>query len=183
MTLYKADSVKYRKEFEKSFANFAEKAPIVLSYFTDDTGVMVKHENSGQKTFYEWDFTIPVKMFIHNIKQNLSYYHYPRISREEEVPISPETAAEYLTQGKYTAETLPATEKKTVIYRIDKILVFKDEFIIINEATGEQYCYKMESSGVYFLKNYRTGQFKDPAEAGEAFFKKSTLVSALSKKK
>lgn len=182
MILNKADSVKYRKDFEKSFANFAEKAPIVISYFTDDTGVMVKHENSGQKRFYEWDFTIPVKHFIHNIKQDLSYYHYPRISRDEQVPISAEKAAEYLADGKYTAETLPATESKTVIYRIDKILVFKDEFIIINEATGEQFCYRMESSGVYFLKNYRTGKFKDPAEAGEAFFSKSVLVSALSKK-
>lgn len=182
MILNKIDSNKYKKDFEKSFANFAEKAPIIISYFTDDLGVVVKHENSGQKRFYEWDFTIPVKMFIHNIKQDLSYFHYPRISRIESVPISAAKAAEYLAEGKYTTETLPATEEKTVIYRIDKILVFKDEFIIINEETGEQYCYKMDSSGVYFLKNYRTGKYKDPAEAGDAFFKKSTLVSILNKK-
>ena len=74
MILNKADSVKYRKDFEKSFANFAEKAPIVISYFTDDTGVMVKHENSGQKRFYEWDFTIPVKHFIHNTTSYITLF-------------------------------------------------------------------------------------------------------------
>lgn len=181
MILNKIDANQYRKDFDKKFTNFGEKAPIMLSYAADDLGVSIVHENSGKKRFYEWDYTIPVKAFIHKIKQDLSYYHYPRISRIEKIEVTPELAAEYIASGKYTTDTLPAYEEKVVTYRIDKILALKDEFVIINEETGEQLCYKMASSSIYFLRNYRNGDFKDPLEAGEAFFRKSTLVNKLSK--
>lgn len=184
MILSNVDSNKYREDFKAKFTNFGDKAPIILSFATDEMGVTIVHENSGTKYFYGWDYSIPLKAFIHNIKQDLSGNHYPRISRMEVkvTPTSPERAAQMIEEG-CDVNAVPAEERheEEVIYIIDKILALRDEFIIVNEKTREQYCYKMQGSGIYFLKNYREGVYKSLLEAGDAFFKKSTLVCTLDK--
>lgn len=184
MIYTKIDAATYKKDFKKKFENYGNKAPIMISLAIDDFEVTVVHENSKTVYKYPWDFTIPVKSFIHKIKQDLSHNHYPRICREitKIVDLTPEEQAELIAKG-ISIEDIPSTKKETVIetYRIDKILAMKDEFILINEQTGEQFCYKMRSSGIYFLKKYREGGYKDPMEAGEDFFKKSTLVDMLGK--
>lgn len=185
MIYNRIDSDSYKEEFKKKFENFGEKAPIMLSYAIDDFGATIVHENTGTSYFYEWDFSINVKSMIHKIKQDLSKNHYPRIARKVEVtrPLTPEKQAELIANGcdvdkVPTAETVIEDE----IYRIDKILAMKDEFVIVNEKTDEQYCYKMNSSSIFFLKNYREGNYKDLYEAGDAFFKKSTLIKKLTDK-
>ena len=178
MIYKKVDSKKYREEFDKKFSNFGDKAPIVISVMPDEFGVTIVHENSGSRYFYEWDYTIPVKAFIHKIKQDLSHNHYPRICRKEIVPISADKAAEMMANGVFANE-LPKTMEVVKTYRIDKILALKDEFILIDEETGDQFCYRMTSSSIYFLKNYSENNYSDIYEAGEEFFKKSVLVSQL----
>ena len=54
MILQKVDSEEYKESFVNKFTNFADKAPIVISFATDDLGVSVIHENSGKKYFYPW---------------------------------------------------------------------------------------------------------------------------------
>lgn len=184
MIYNKINSSQYREDFDKKFSNFGDKAPIMLSFATDELGVTVVHENSGKSYFYEWDYTVPVKSFIHKIKQDLSYNHYPRICREEDtiVEISSDEQADMMAMGVPSDEVPSAREvHRTVTYRIDKILAMKDEFILIDEETGEQFNYRMKGSSIYFLKSYRNGDYKDIYEAGEVFFKKSTLVSKLTK--
>jgi len=57
----------------------------------------------------------------------------------------------------------------------------KDEFIIVNEETNEQYCYKMNGSAFSYLRSYRSGEFKSMEDAGNVFFKKCVLVNKLNK--
>lgn len=184
MIFQKVDSESYKESFISKFTNFADKAPIVISFATDDLGVSVVHENSGKKYFYPWDYVVPVKSFIHDIKRDLSMNHYPRISRKVEVErfLSSEEQADLISKGTPVNE-VPNMIKETVeeTYRIDKILVMKDEFIIVNEKTNEQYCYKMNTSAFTYLRNYRSGEYKTLEEAGEAFFRKSVLVNKLNK--
>ena len=52
MIYHKIDADSYKESFSKKFTNFAEKAPIVISFAMDDIGVTVAHENSGKKYFY-----------------------------------------------------------------------------------------------------------------------------------
>lgn len=181
MIYNKTDAGKYREEFVSRFTNFGDKAPIMISFATDEFGVTIIHENSGKKYFYEWDYSIPVKNFIHEIKRNLSFNHYPRISRvvEREVPVSSDRAADMIAAGA-SVDAVPAVEKVTQIevFRVDKIMAMKDETVLVNEDTGEQFVYKT-NSGIYFLKKYREGAYKDIAEAGEAFFKRSKLIAKL----
>lgn len=185
MILQKVDSGSYKDLFVNKFENFAEKAPIVISFATDDLGVSVVHENSNKKYFYPWDYVVPVKSFIHDIKRDLAANHYPRISRVEEVTrtLTAAEQADLISKGEYTLDTVPTsiTEKVNKIYRIDKILIMKDEFIIVDEKTKEQYCYKMNTSAFSYLRSYRSGEFKTLSEAGDVFFKKSVLVNKLNK--
>lgn len=185
MIFNKIDAVDYKKEFNKKFENFGEKAPIMISYAIDDFGVTIVHENSGKSYYYDWDFSINVKSMIHKIKQDLSKNHYPRIARKVEFVrgVDSDRAAELIASGTPLDE-VPTTETviRDVIYRIDKIIAMKDEFVIVDEETNDQYCYKMDGSGIFFLRNYRNNKYKDLYEAGEAFFSKSELVSKLNKK-
>ena len=184
MILQKVDSEEYKESFINKFTNFADKAPIVISFATDDLGVSVIHENSGKKYFYPWDFVVPIKSFIHDIKRDLSYNHYPRISRVVSVQrlLSAEEQADLIAKGQPLDEVPQIiTEEVEEVYRIDKILVMKDEFIIVNEKTLEQYCYKMNGSAFAYLRSYRSGEYKTPKEAGDVFFKKCVLVNKLNK--
>ena len=185
MIYNRIDAKVYKENFSKKFRNFGDKAPIMLSYVTDDNGVTIVHENTGVSYFYEWDFSIDVKSMIHKIKQDLSMNHYPRISRLTTITrnLAPEEQADLIAKGT-SVDNVPVTITEEVVetYRIDRILALEDKFILVNEATGEQFNYKMNSSGIFFLKNYRSGVYKDLFEAGDAFFKKSTLVEKLNKK-
>lgn len=182
MIYKKINSTQYRSEFIDKFTSFGEKAPIMISFATDELGVTVVHENSNKTYFYPWDYTIPVKIFIHNIKDELSRNHYPRVSRLETVVhnFTPEEQADMIVNG-VSVDSVPVskTEEKMITYRIDKILAMKDEFILIDENTGDQYRYKMAGSSIYFLKNYRQGEYKTTEEAGDVFFKKSQMIGKL----
>lgn len=182
MLFNKTDSNKYVAEFKERFANFAQKAPILLSFIVTDGKVTVIHENSGTSYDFEWDFTLPVKSFIHEIKQVLSDNHYPRIERVvvESVPYTPEEQADMLASGT-KMEELPTRHDVTRVesYRIDKVIALKDVFILQDEATFKSYRYKMHYSSIFFLKNYRTGKYANLAEAGAFFFSKSELLNEL----
>lgn len=182
MIYNKTDSESYKDSFIQKFTNFAEKSPIILSFITSDDGVSIVHETSGTTYFYYWDFVVPVKTFIHDIKKDLAKNHYPRISRIVEVTrkMTPKEQADLIASG-CDLDKLPdtITQKVEETYFIDKFLIMKDEFIIVNEDTKEQYCYKMDSSGYTYLKNYRTGKYQDLLSAGDDFFKKSTLIKKL----
>lgn len=184
MILKKIDSKEYKSLFIEKFTNFAEKSPVIISFATDDIGVTVVHENSGRKYFYPWDYVTPVKMFIHEIKKDLISNHYPRISRTVEVErsLTPEEQASYIASG-MSLDDVPSkvTEEVEELYRIDKIIVMKDEFVIVNEKTLQQFCYHMKGSAFSYLRNYRTGKFGDIEEAGRVFFENCTLVKELNK--
>lgn len=184
MIYVKSDLNKYKDSFVKKFESFADKSPILLSFYTDDLGVTIIHENSQTRYFYEWSPEIPIKSFIHHIKQDLSINHYPRIARKVEITRKPtdEEVAKMIEKGTSVDEVPPTiTYKKNEIYRIDKIIAMKDEFVLIDEDTNKQSCYKMDGSSIYFLRNYRNGEYKDIYEAGNDFFKKSHLLRELDK--
>jgi hypothetical protein len=178
------DSSKYIGEFRERFSNFAQKAPVLLSFITTDANVQVVHENSGTAYTFVWDYSVPVKSFIHEIKQVLSDNHYPRIYHitKEEIHLTPEEQAQLLMEGESSA-TLPTTKivETKELYKIDKVIALKDIFIIQSEETYKMYRYKMNYSSIFFLKNYRAGKYKSIEEAGAFFFSKSELLGEMTR--
>jgi hypothetical protein len=184
MLYTKTDSTLYIREFKERFTSFAQKAPILLSFVVSDKSVQVIHENSQKSYDFEWDFTIPVKSFIHQIKLVISS-HYPRIAQtvREEIALTVEEQAALLSEATVTADNLPThkvVESSSKVYKIDKVIALKDTFILVDEATGQMSRYKMEASSIFFLRNYRNGKYGSLAEAGDYFFSHSTLLNELS---
>jgi len=185
MLYTKTDSSKYISEFKDRFSNFAQKAPILLSFTTTATYVQIKHENSGTLYTFDWDFTIPVKSFIHDIKQVLSDLHYPRVElvHRSQVPVSAEKVADIAAKG-VDLSSIPSTEiiRTSEMFRIDRVIALKDIFIIQSEVTKKLFRYQMNYSSIFFLKNYRSGKYASAEEAGNVFFSKSTLLNEIERK-
>ena len=169
----KINSETYRREFSNKFENFLNKAPILASFIISNVGVDVVHENTKMTYHYKWDYTTHLKSFIHKIKQDL-VNHYPRIIKTDISieKLSPEEQAHLIENEDFDPQTVPSTKEvsKETQYRIDKVIIHKDTFIIINEATEETFKYKMRKPCAYFLVDYRKGKFKSLQHAGKVFF-------------
>lgn len=178
MIVNSMDSSQYRATFQKKFRNFGDKTPIDLSFVTREFDVQVIYVPSKTALTYEWDYSIPVESFIHRIKLDLMKY-YPRIARTETrtIKCTPEDQAAMIANG-MPVDDVPSTitETKLHTYRIDKIIALRDEFVIVDEETGESFCYRMSTSGIYFLKKCKEGRFESLEEAGNDFFSRSTLI-------
>ena len=181
MLYNKTDSDRYIEIFKDKFSNFAQKAPTLISFVTTKEGVILVHENTGSQYEFPWDFTVPVKSFIFEIKQHLIRYHYPRLEKEEirSIKMSTNEVAQRLAEGL----SVPDNGLKTVTtikkYRIDKIITLKDTFIIIDEETNQSFRYRMKGSSIFFLKKFRSGYFSDLKEAGKEFFESCDLLGEI----
>jgi len=181
MLYEKNDSQTYIQEFKKRFTNYAEKAPILISFSTSPTKVEVIVESTDEIHEFSWDFSIPVKSFIHGIKNILIENCYPVLKEivETEEEISEEVQIEMASNGT-PLDSIPTKRKvqKIITYLIDKVIVFKDIFIIKNLYTGQYFRYKMNKSSVFFLKKIRTGKL-NPEQAYEYFMKNSELLNEI----
>ena len=187
MLYEKIDCVSYRKETSQKLTSFLQKSPCLFSFLADDEGIIIilvgGQKTSGeQKTFkFDWDYTIPIKSFIHKIKTTL-YEYYPRLSRSrvETRPLSAERASEMIASGG-SLDELPTTETVRVdeTFVIDKVILLKNIFILKNEKTGTHSKYKLDN-GVFFLKNWRVGKYESAKEAGDEFFAEAIYLGDIS---
>jgi hypothetical protein len=178
------ESDQYITDFKSKFDNFLAKAPILVSVILTPQSVTIIHENSGTQYIYDWDFTKHVKSFIHDIKIEISK-HYPRLRQviEEKVKLSPQEQADWIAENDGDLKNVPS-ERSIVtsrLWRIDKCIVYRDRFILVDEETENSFLYKMNRSCTFFLKNYRNGEFPSLEAAGEYFFNNSTFLSQLEK--
>ena len=183
MLYEKIDCVSYRKETSQKLTSFLQKSPCLFSFLADDEGIIIilvgGQKTSGeQKTFkFDWDYTIPIKSFIHKIKTTL-YEYYPRLSRSrvETRPLSAERASEMIASGG-SLDELPTTETVRVdeTFVIDKVILLKNIFILKNEKTGTHSKYKLDN-GVFFLKNWRVGKYESAKAAGDEFFAEAVYL-------
>ena len=181
MLCQRNDSQTYVTEFKKRFTNFAEKAPIRISFNTTPTGIQVIDEDTDQVYEFDWDYTIPVKTFIHGIKSILRTNCYPRIVKVETIwrPISEQRQIELAAEGQ-DLQSIPTQEQIELrtTFCIDKVIVIKDIFIVEDETTHKLYRYKLHKSSVFFLKKLREGRLS-PTEAADYFFQHSELLNEI----
>jgi hypothetical protein len=181
----KIDSERYKSNLIKKLANFCDKAPVLVDFITTEHGVTIVHTNSGTEYEFPWKFTTNVKTFIYEIKQVLVTNHYPRMIQtlREDVALSPQEVASYMTANQCLASEVPVSKSVETkrLWRIDRVIVWQDTFILIDEATNEQFRYKMMKSCVYFLKNYRNKKY-DLDTAAEYFFENSKLINKIESK-
>lgn len=184
----------WEKTFQKKFSNFCTKSPVLLKMSIriqdGNKGVLLNHVNSDRTYFFPFDYDANVKDFIANIKRLLVENHYPRLvqSLYENHKKTNEELAQELENGEKVDSLTQYCVKKTGerMYRIDKVLPWKNIAIIVLEQSsvpgdnvGTVLKYSYQKSLVLYLKNYRTGVFKNIDEASDDFFNNSLLVSEI----
>jgi hypothetical protein len=179
MLYQKNDSTLYIQEFKRKFNNFAIKAPVILSYTTTPTGVQVVNESTSMVYEFSWDFSIPIKSFIHGIKEILVESCYPVLDliEETEKALTGDEQISMASSGT-PLDSIPTKYKIGVYhrYRIDKVIIVKDIFLLVDLETKKIYRYQLHKSSVFFLQKIRTGKL-NPAQAADYFFKNATLLN------
>lgn len=185
MLFDKTNTHKYRAEFNSRFSNFCHKAPLLLSFALDEKEVKVIDEATSMVYSFSWDITIPVKKFIYQIKETLikngCYPVIIKTTKSERDP-TPEEIAEEMADGIPLEETtikIEITEQKK--YLIDKVVIFKDIFILRDLETEDLCQFKLERKSVLFLRKLRTNKMTEE-EAGEFFFKEAKFIGVLNSK-
>lgn len=190
MLYNRSDSSTYIQEFRKRFTNFCEKSPVLLSFTTTGTGVKVINESTDVVYDFEFDYTLPVKQFIFGIKQILVEECYPILNLviEEEESISMEEQIAIATDEDTPIEKVPTKRivEKSKRFLIDKVIIFRDTFIVKDLTTEKMYRYKLNGSAVLFLNNMRSSEDRKshltPEKAAQYFFKHSQLLNEIVEK-
>ncbi len=183
--------------FQKKFSNFCKKSSIMLSMTIEicngRKGVTVTHANTNSDYFFPFDYKKNVKDFIAEIKEVLVQKHYPRIveqiyeqhenTREELVSELEKDPTKVDSLSKYSMRLTGSR-----LFRIDKVLQWKNiAFLYLEESTfkddkvGVYYKYLYNKSLIVYMRKYRKGDFESLEQAGEEFFKNSSLISILNK--
>lgn len=197
MLISDVKSKQWKKDVVKKLKSFAEKSPLLISfrigYYKDVEGFFIECNQQKEKYFFRCVYEQDPKLFIHHIKEKILFL-YPRVTQTlyEERPATAEDIADQIANG----ATL-STAKKTIktfygskTWRIDKVLPWRQTFMLCLESAiddkglpitivNEQRKYQYNGSAVIYLKNYRTGQFKDSTDAGDQFFSKANLITRL----
>ena len=182
MLCSKTDSNTYISTFRRKMDNFAEKAPMRITYITSPIKVEVLNEETEKIFSFEWDFSIPVKTFIFGIKQTLiKAGWYPIITRIEkiEVPLTKDEKVKLAMEGT-PLDDIPINKLDRIEYRyiIDKVISYKDVFIIEDMQTQKKYRYHMKRSCIFFLTDMRKGRL-DTYTGADFFFKNSELLNEI----
>lgn len=179
MLYNKHDTKTYEKEFMKRFTNFSDKSPMLVSFSVTPTCVQIVDENTDTVYEFKWDYTLSVKEFIHIIKEKLSTACYPEIVKtiKEELPLDSSEQAKLIEKG-MDINNLPLTKvithKKS--YIIDKVIIYRDIFILKEKETNKLSRYQLNKSAVLFLKKMRSGVISKE-DAGNFFFENSVHLN------
>lgn len=188
-----------RKTLEKMKA-FLDRTPILVTeiigtkdckdgvYIIPEGAVNDSHEQV--KLFFPFDYDIEPKAWVHNIREAIIPY-YPHIVEPiyENVELTPKEMAIKAEEG-VDISSIPKFEKRLVkrnCWRIDKILCFKDIFILTLEGTSDSKgmftpCepkmvrYKYQGSSVIYLNKLRNQEFKNYDEASKEFFNRAIFI-------
>ena len=179
MLCSKTDSQTYISAFRRKMDNFAEKAPMRISYATSPTGVELLNEDTDNI------FSIPIKTFIYGIKQTLiKAKWYPIITRIErvEVPLTKDEQVQMAIAGTPVVE-VPTKKyvRKEYLFLIDKVISYKDIFIVEDLQTHQKFRYHMKRSCIFFLTDMRKGRL-DSYTGADFFFKNSELMNEIQSK-
>jgi len=167
----------WEKVFVKKLNSFLKKAPAVFSVNWSASYVTVTHDNSRSQYRVDFDYNVNPKDLIHELKQNI-VVHYPLLAREvhSEIERSPDEIAEEVAKS----DSFEVSKTKDVVtsevWRIDRVLLWKDIFILVNikEKTAREMKFTGNSAG--FLYKYRNGKFDSLEAAGKEFFENATYI-------
>jgi len=195
MIASKIDTSLFIQTFKKKFSNFCKKSPLLLTYIITDQSVKVYEYNKFEDLMshdtskydyileYSFDFIKDVKENIADIKQALLPL-YPVIYQELVIKenLSAKERNDLVELGKMSVDEAAEAKRdrlETISYRIEKVIIERDEIIIVNLADSEEvHRYKIKIPVSIFMKKIR---FQIPSEEQFIYFKsKSEFIGKIS---
>lgn len=175
------DINEFLKIFDKKFANFCDKAPLLVSYQPTPMGVITSNIYLQEKKEFKFDFSKEVSENIFMIKEWMLKNWYPiMIDVEQQVlDYSAEEVQALVDDGMNLDEAL---QKKKIVreetqWRIEKTILKRDEIFVRNLSTNKFYRYRMKMPTTIFLQRLRDRYSQE--EAFEEFRKKSVVLAEL----
>ena len=169
--------------FKKKFTNFASKSPVLISFdnLTIES-VFIQEKGTGKSLTYRFDHKLGVKENIKEIKDWLVENTYPVMIQEkkEYQEYTTQEIEKIIEESGVNPEQAVLMKKEiheTVKWRIEKVLVKKDELFIRNLNTDKQYRFKLSMPSTILLRNLRDKW--TPSYTYQMFEKKSQLLNEI----
>jgi hypothetical protein len=169
--------------FLKKFRNFANKAPVLISFDNlTIEGVFIQEKGTNKSLNYKFDHTKSVKQNIKEIKDWLVENTYPIMIQEKKYyeDYTTEELEKIISESSIIPEQAVCLKKEiheTIKWRINKILVKKDELFITNLNTDKQYRFKLSMPSTILLRNLRDKW--TPTYAFQMFQQKSEMLNEI----
>lgn len=181
----KINALEFEKEFAKRFTNFCNKSPVELSFKTTMTAVYVHEHKSNEVKEFPFDFSQNVKSNIKTIKDWLVENKYPVMVeiKEETRDLTTDEIKKLIEEEGVSEDEALMAKHSDISYmrwRIERVIVRRDEFFLRNLEENLVYHYKMNMPCILFLKKFR--EKLDPFEAYELFSNRSTLIQKIEEK-
>ena len=144
--------------FKKKFSNFCVKSPCLLSFDCNMEKVIVKEDHLKETFDFRFDHSKTVKENINDIRNYLMEHWYPVMIQEkkEYLDYTPEEMEVLIDESNSTLEQISFAKKEIVTifhWRIERIIIKKNELFVRNLETGKQYRYYLEKiSAPVFLR-------------------------------
>lgn len=176
------EEVDFVEVFKHKFVNFCGKSPALISFEIERDGVYVKEQGSGKNNTFKFDYSQSVKHNIKIIKDWLIENVYPVMIQEkkEYVDYTSEELEKIMDETGVTPEQVVLMKKELITpikWRIEKIIVKKDELFCRNLSTDKQYRFRMNLPSTIFLKKLR--ETWAPQYGYTVFEKKSFLLNEI----
>jgi hypothetical protein len=175
----------FQREFRKKFDNFCRKAPLLMTYTLSEESISIFEELDSKRRLlfkYEFNFEVTVKENIKRIKDILLSQVYPILIQTETIDESytSEELNQMVQNKEITLDEAPNIRKKTtnnITWRIERVIVPRDELFIRNLLTNKIYRYRMKYPVTIFLKKLRNNL--TPEKGWSMFFLKSELLNEI----
>jgi len=176
----------YIKGIKKSLKGLLKRAPMLIEFVMEEGSISINEvlENGKLKFLFNYDinYNLDIKESIHQIKTSLLEFYPIIIDKEvKEESYSAMELNHLIEIGEISIEDNLEDYKKIVTsiveWRIEKIIVMKDEVIIRSLDTDTLYRYKMNIPVTVFLRNFRDCNDDDRQERYYKIFKnKADLI-------
>jgi hypothetical protein len=165
----KVDTKEFLSEFDKRFKNFCKKAPLylypIITPFAVTVHLKENDEDKDPKVLFEYvfDYSISVKRNIHNIKMKLVEEFYPVMieSFEEEVEVPAEELNKMIENKEIEISDIKGrgfVRKKEVGWRIERIIIYRDEAFVRNLEIDKIYKFKLKMPVTKFLRKIKNSK-------------------------
>lgn len=149
--------------FTKKFQNFCTRVPLFVSYDITPSDVKIyQYLGNGEEKVeiyhYDFDFSTDVKENIFRIRKYLTENCYPIMLQKMSVPIRypSETLNTMISNGSISLDDVDKDgciyEDRSIRWRIEKVIMPKDQVFIRNLESKEVKRYKLRVPSTYFIQ-------------------------------